>query len=259
MYIQTVYLPVENINYIEDWLKYHTAIGIEHFFLYDNSGAEIEPYSRGLSIKSDNKNKHGFGFNKDNHDAVIQKEKEIFSKYPVTKIKWTPIVDGKIAYNQLEAAMHFAKYMKKGLCAFIDIDEFLVPGPSGFMEGRMQQKRMKSRFYFDKITDCNDVFNIQHKDWSPKLIMDLSRLNGWRGRWPETIHFYTDDFFKLPYIDTYFNHYSHSERHHSIMLPDVISFIQNNLGDTAFCPKIEDFDKSFHYEDQSHIFKEILL
>lgn len=255
MYIQTVYLPVENIKYIEEWLDYHTnIIGIEHFFLYDNTGAHPEPYSHNTSIQTNGMNKHGISFNQEYED-VIRAEKEIFKKYPVTKVIWQPMENNKIVYGQMDAAFHFAKYMKTGLCAFIDIDEFIVKGNSDFEEGRLLQKRMKSRFYYDKVSECNEVLNIQHQDWSPKVILNLETLVNYNGEWPDVIHFYTESFKHLKILDSYINHYSHSKRSHDLMLREVIDFIRNHRGHLDFNPEIKEFEESFIFEDQSHIFK----
>ena len=36
--IHTVFIARENILFLKEWVLYHKYMGIEHFFLYDNSG-----------------------------------------------------------------------------------------------------------------------------------------------------------------------------------------------------------------------------
>ena len=36
--IHTVFIARENILFLKEWILYHKYMGIEHFFLYDNSG-----------------------------------------------------------------------------------------------------------------------------------------------------------------------------------------------------------------------------
>ena len=97
-----MYLPQENIFFIEDWLKYHISIGINHFFLYDNTGSKFvhDPVRQNLVEHS--VNKYGQKITT-SLDQVLEIEEKIFNKYPVTKIKWQPIKDGKITYGQMEA------------------------------------------------------------------------------------------------------------------------------------------------------------
>ena len=39
--IHTVFIARENILFLKEWVLYHKYMGVEHFFLYDNSGADI--------------------------------------------------------------------------------------------------------------------------------------------------------------------------------------------------------------------------
>ena len=42
MVIYETGLPRENILFLKEWLLYHKYMGIEHFFLYDNSGGAYD-------------------------------------------------------------------------------------------------------------------------------------------------------------------------------------------------------------------------
>ena len=50
----TIFIMNENIDWIEEFLKYHLAIGFEHFYLYDNEG------SVGRNGSTETHNKYGF-------------------------------------------------------------------------------------------------------------------------------------------------------------------------------------------------------
>ena len=54
--IHTILLPRENIFYIEEWLKYYFLLGIDHIYLYDNTG------SVGRNGSTITTNKYGFNF-----------------------------------------------------------------------------------------------------------------------------------------------------------------------------------------------------
>jgi hypothetical protein len=207
-YIQTVYLPQENIFFIEDWLKYHLYIGIDHFFLYDNTGSKFihDPIRQNLSEHS--VNKYGQKINI-SLDEALEKENKIFKNYPVTKIEWKPVHDGKITYGQIEACIDFAAKVKEGLCAFIDIDEFIVKKEE-FYESRILQKKYDDRWKYSSIFDCSKTFDIDTKKWSSKVILDLSAFSP-----GENIHFENKD---LPISKSWFNHYNHNEVNHKWLL-----------------------------------------
>lgn len=209
-YIQTVYLPQENVLFVEDWLKYHISIGIDHFFMYDNTGSTFRcpdnRYSENLLYE--NKNKYGQHIDMP-LDKALEIEESIFKKYPVTKIKWQPIIDGEISYGQMEACLDFALKIKEGLCAFIDIDEFIVKKEE-FRESRILQKKYDDRWKYNSIFDCDKTFDIDTRFWSSKAILDLSRFSVGRD-----IHFEDKD---LEYSKSWFNHYNHNEKGHEWLL-----------------------------------------
>jgi hypothetical protein len=210
MYIQTVYLPQENINFVEDWIKYHLSIGVEHFFMYDNTGSTFRyPDKRyDTNLVYDSKNKYGQIIDIP-IDQALDMEEKIFRKYPVTKIKWQPIVNGKIGYEQMDACSHFSTIVKDGLCAFIDIDEFIVKKEE-FRESRILQKKYDDRWKYNSIFDCDKTFDIDTKKWASKAILEMSRFS--RG---QNIHFEDKD---LPYSKSWFNHYNHNESGHNWLL-----------------------------------------
>ncbi len=79
--IHTVYIPRENLRFLEEWIQYHLLLGTEYFYLYDNTGSTS--LEHGNSIAVNGKNKYGRSFDQSLTDAGIEDiEAEIFKKYP---------------------------------------------------------------------------------------------------------------------------------------------------------------------------------
>jgi len=38
--IQTVFILKENLPFLEEWIVYHKKIGVDKFYLYDNTGSK---------------------------------------------------------------------------------------------------------------------------------------------------------------------------------------------------------------------------
>ncbi|NLD47299.1 MAG: glycosyltransferase family 92 protein [Clostridiaceae bacterium] len=127
--VHTVFLARENILFLKEWLIYHIEIGVDHFYLYDNSSAE----------NNRKVNKYGIPYAKITEgmtDSDIQDTlKEIQQDLPgrITYIEWSPENEhGKKIFGQLDA---IRDYVEKYGCnsdwtAFIDIDEFIF-SPEG--------------------------------------------------------------------------------------------------------------------------------
>ena len=122
--IHTVFLPKENILFIEEWIKYHINLGVDHFYLYNNDG------SVGRNGSDKNKNKYNIPFNKVINIDYKKEIEKINKKYPqVTFIKWMPRdCKNKITYNYPLSIKHYIKNYKKknDWTVFIDMDEFIV-------------------------------------------------------------------------------------------------------------------------------------
>jgi hypothetical protein len=176
--LQTVYLPRENIDYIEEWLAYHTFLGADFFFLYDNTGSQR--IKNGNSLITNSKNKHGqlIDFSRSD-DEIYDLEMKIFSKYAVTKVKWQPIENGQITYGQVLACEDFSARLPNVWCAFIDIDEFLLPQKSmeDFTTGnpkKILQKKFPDRWLRRHALDDTRTYSINTERWAPKILMNTS-------------------------------------------------------------------------------------
>lgn len=229
LYIQSVYIPRENIFFVEEWLKYHSKLGVDEFYLYDNSGSVYKDFVGNLEL--DGKNKNGWNvkeLTKDLSDVDIVKiEDELFSKYNVTRIKWQPLDnDGNVTYGQVLAINDFLKYANKGFCAFIDIDEFIVlKGDSlkdyinlnynsAFDGIKICQRKFVNRWYNrSSVTSIKATLDINTFRWAPKIIANLGRLRNAAG----SIH----DFMRNLMNDDeniHFNHYNHDVNSHNWLL-----------------------------------------
>ena len=118
----TVFIPSENIRWLEEFLIYHIHIGFDHFYLYDNEG------SIGRSGSTPTKNKYGFQIqtsteHADTLAAILQR----YAAY-ITYIQWQPTnANGHIIYGQHKS---IADCMKRygadnEWIAFMDLDEFI--------------------------------------------------------------------------------------------------------------------------------------
>ena len=183
----TVFVLDENIDYLEEFLLYHLNLGVEHFYLYDNSG------SIGRNGSTQNKNKYGFDIiPKDNKKInFIQKK---YGKY-ITYIKWNPRnVKGDIIYGYNESVFDFIKNYKSESewCAFLDLDEFIYSSNNiniveylkklkgNIGQVRLVQKKFKDRHLIKNKLITQDFECIEGVDigleWASKSIIKTSKL-----------------------------------------------------------------------------------
>lgn len=188
--IHTVFLPRENLLFIKEWLAYHTLLGVEHFYLYDNTG------SVGRMGSTSTVNKYGLDFHaltqglSDAETGAVMDS--IFREFPgrITLVDWRPRNPrGDIEYAQEDAIRHCVAQFGADtawLCV-IDMDEFLFsPGNEKLsalldeLESRdcsrtiLQQKKFADRFdrlnrLVVEIEDCID--DIDTSGWGPKTIL----------------------------------------------------------------------------------------
>ena len=138
--IQSVFIAKENILFLEEWIDYHIQIGIDIFYLYDNSKVnKINYFDSVISPKKHmipgKVNKYGIHFDSlvKLYDSDICKIMDTLSKkYTniVNFIEWSPKdKDGFICYGQEEAYNNCLSKLKNTTiewCASIDMDEFIV-------------------------------------------------------------------------------------------------------------------------------------
>ena len=105
--IQTVFILKENLPFLEEWIVYHKKIGIDKFYLYDNTGS----FHRNNDKKI---NKRLMDYNKmiTLSDNDVNKEMELLKKkYPeIVHVIWQPRdKNNNITYGQIDAIKHYIK------------------------------------------------------------------------------------------------------------------------------------------------------
>lgn len=251
MIIQTVYRPEENIKFIEEWLDHHVAIGVKHFYLYDNGGS-----CGGMLFPNlpPGINKHFYKFDYKNLEDIRAKESKILSKYPVTKIMWQPKdSSGNLLYGQHDSLYHFSNIVDKGLCAFIDIDEFIVK-KEDFFPSRMFQKKFRNRHEYDSVYDCYDACDIDTSKMDTKVILDLADLKEiLTYEKNKNIHFQSLE--NLPKTQNYYNHYNHGPRTHKMLTKDMLGWM---FPDPEMAKKIKPYKDIFYKVESTGLQKKFL-
>ena len=195
--VHTVFLAKENILFLKEWILYHRLKGIDHFFLYDNTGAT-------RSLPSDESNPyivHGrvtkYGVPYDElvrlSDAEIQEIlNEIQIEIPnVEIVKWQPRdEDGNIMHAQIDA--HNDALARYGAAVdwmvIMDMDEFVVSDESipelcrwlesrGYDGGLMSDRPMSTRLdNVDRyVTEAGMLFCGPY-EVAPKYMCDTRRI-----------------------------------------------------------------------------------
>ena len=132
--IHTVFIARENILFLKEWLLYHGHMGVDHFFLYDNSGSY--GYAEGVSrplFERNSKSKWGIPYSEivtlsdaQVADALDQIQRDIPN---VHIVRWQPTdEEGRIRFAQVEAQNDALKRFGPTVdwMVFMDMDEFLV-------------------------------------------------------------------------------------------------------------------------------------
>ncbi len=194
--IQSVFILRENILFLKEWLAYHIEIGVEHFYLYDNTG------SIGFQGSSSTENKYGIPFVKltegMSDEDITGIFEELRGEFPgrITYVRWTPRdARGNIVYNQAEAVLDYAKKYGNDVewTCLTDIDEFLFSANgrnllhilgecerNNVADIRILQKKFGDRFlnldkYVIQIEECIDGINTDK--WAPKHILRTENID----------------------------------------------------------------------------------
>ena len=133
--MHTVFIARENILFLEEWVLYHKSLGVEYFFLYDNSAVGVMRGSRHNRRHPGEVSNHHVPFgrmvtmtDRDIQDELNRLQREIPN---VFVYPWSPLGhDGRVQYQQVECqtmAINRHGDMVDWML-FMDVDEFLVPG-----------------------------------------------------------------------------------------------------------------------------------
>lgn len=188
--IHTVFLPRENLFFLKEWLAYHLHLGVEHFYLYDNSGS----IGRGGSTSQINKRRFNFhsmtsGLDDIEVQAVLEAILDEFGSDICTLIDWQPENnEGQINYGQAKSVCHCMSNYRVDVqwLATIDMDEYLFCPEGdrlgvlltnlcdgGYSRAVVLQKKFADRYlHLDKlVTDIEDcIEGIDTSTLGPKNI-----------------------------------------------------------------------------------------
>ena len=140
--MHTVFIARENVLFMEEWILYHKSLGVEHFFLYDNSKVEIVPESHadaGAVAGAVAKRNVPYARIVTMTDAEIQDELDRLCRdIPnVHVIPWSPVNDeGKIWHGKIPC-QEMARQAHRDVVdwmLFMDMDEYLVIGGEALPE-----------------------------------------------------------------------------------------------------------------------------
>ena len=230
--IHSVFIAKENILFLQEWIDYHIFLGVDYFFLYDNSKAQNKSEwdsANSHQLKHGKVNKIGIKY----HDNITLSCQEINSileelkhtyKGKVFFIEWSPRDEnGKVLYNQIEAITNCIQNLKKNKkadwLAVIDIDEYLVcpdfniknhlkTVPKDVSNLILKQVKFESRFFNldKKVIDIQD-FIPKHPYWESKK--NLCRISKTK---EVTIHNWFGTGKQIEQDDVFFCHYNSNEK-----------------------------------------------
>ena len=133
--MHTVFIARENILFMEEWILHHRSLGVEHFFLYDNSAVEVTRGSRRNRRRPSEVSNHHVPFgrivtmtDRDIQDELDRLQHEIPN---VFVYQWSPLGhDGRVHYQQVECqTMAIDRHGDMvDWMLFMDVDEYLVLG-----------------------------------------------------------------------------------------------------------------------------------
>ena len=188
--IQTVFILKENLPFLEEWIVYHKKIGIDKFYLYDNTGS--------FHKKNDKKiNKRLMDYDK----MISLSDNEVNNEFNLLKKKYPEIVhviwqprdkNNNITYGQIDAIKHYIKNYggENDFTAFTDLDEYIYlkknESLKDFIKNNqndklvIQQTKMNDRFCIS-LKSNNVLFDTKTLDiksqWAPKNIIKNSEIN----------------------------------------------------------------------------------
>ena len=189
--MHTVFIACENILFMEEWILYHRSLGVEHFFLYDNSKVEVTKGSfstAGAQVGQMAKRGVPYSYIVTMTDAEIQDELDRLCRdIPnVHVIPWSPVDhDGKIWFNQdgCQTAASKAHRNTVDWMLFMDMDEYLVIGAdslpelctgmmrAGYIGAEFWEHQMNNRYkHLDKMVCEIDLECAEHHRLPEKWI-----------------------------------------------------------------------------------------
>jgi hypothetical protein len=185
--VMTVFLPRENLFFLEEWLYYHLAIGVGHFFLYDNHGSRW--LDCGNSIEVTAKNKRGeevYRILADRDDSTIERDLHrllapFMAKNLVTLVPWQPLDRaGRITYDQAGAFLDYVRRFsaRSQWTCFTDLDEFVVPVRHDSVSEALDELERQGTTFFVLAQKCfASRFDAEGKP--ARSVLAITRCSDW--------------------------------------------------------------------------------
>lgn len=203
--IHTVFVLRENILFIEEWIAYHIKIGVDKFYLYDNSAStEFQANNQGL-------NRYNIDYRSITQhlsdEDMVHILADLLAKYKdiITVVDWSPRDEnGGVLYGQKASILDYLDQYSSlsDWTAFIDMDEFIYCAgdlkavlsrfeTDGVESIKLLQKKFDDRFNHigtpvTRIFSCIEGIDTRH--WAPKIILRNCAFDPeYNGNW--SIHF----------------------------------------------------------------------
>jgi len=228
--IQSVFIAKENILFLQEWIDYHIFLGVDYFYLYDNSKVNVKSGFDNPNPKLIPGKTNKYGINYDNIiltsqeiNYILEELKQTY-KGKVFFIDWSPQDEnGNVLYNQIEAITDCLENLKKNKkvewLAVIDTDEYLVcPDfniakhlqtiPKDVSNIVLKEIKYESRFFHldKKIIDIHDL--------APKCTNWDTHKNICRVQKTDTVkvHYWSGIGKEIQPDDIFFCHYNSLEK-----------------------------------------------
>lgn len=138
--IHTTFVAKENILFMAEWIAYYYELGVDKFYLYDNSKVEmmggptvlnrlnIDRFPKGV-------NKRGTNFGEiiplsdDDIETIMNEIADLYPKGVINFSEWSPLdSEGRVTYDQRGAFAHLLRnhFDEVDWMINMDMDEFLI-------------------------------------------------------------------------------------------------------------------------------------
>ena len=134
--MHAIFIARENVLFLEEWILYHKSLGIEYFYLYDNSRSQkagLGFYSANATIGKVAKRGIPYAYlNTMNGDEIRQELERFQREIPNVHIyEWSPVDDDGVIHHGQTMGQTMAAHRHRDEADwmfFTDMDEYLVPG-----------------------------------------------------------------------------------------------------------------------------------
>ena len=193
--MHTTFIAKENILFLEEWILHHRALGVEHFFLYDNSAVEVPPFRDGRSPRSLDRRRIPYDYLVTMTDQDVQAELDRLQREipGVHVYEWSPRDEnGKVCFSEILSRTTAATRHRDTVdwMLFMDIDEYLVLGDGvelsqlckdlatkGYSGAKFREHRMENRYrHMDKMVAEIDMECNQHHHQRYRLAGSVKTL-----------------------------------------------------------------------------------